>query len=332
MNQALTCRRTLVLAALAAAMPRISSAQGASGGSDSFPSRPVRWVVPTPPGSLPDVYSRQLAQKLGDEWRQSVVVENRPGAAEKIGMDSVVASPADGYTMMLGAFGMVTLPHMAKLAYDPLSEFTAVTKISEGPLLLVVSSTSPFNSLKDLVDYTKANPGKLSAASAGVGNILHLAMAMLGQAADFQFTHVPYSTSASQRVTDLMAGQVNTMFNPVGATLPFLKSGGMRVLAVTSQSRLAALPDVPTFRELGYPAVEVVGWLGVFVRSGTPPEIVQKMNGALVKALRMPDIRQPIVDAGGIVGGDTPQQFSAFVKSESAKWGKVIAAAGIRLE
>lgn len=223
------------------------------------------------------------------------------------------------------------MSHLTKMNYDPLKEFAAVTKISSGPLILLAFPGAPFNPVAELVAHALGNPRKLNVATGGVGNIQHLATALLSKAAGIEFTLVPYK-GGSQLMADLIGGEVQLSFNVASVALPLLKSGRIKALAVAAQNRLAVLPEVPTFNELGHPSVDVNGWMGIFVRAGTSDEIVAKMNKSVVRALNLPDIRQSIIETGAVVGGDSPAQFGAFVQSESAKWGKVIADAGIRLE
>ena len=331
MDPHMLTRRTVTAAALAAVLPGSARAQASTGTADAFPSRPVRLVVPTPPGTAPDIRGRQIAEKLSEEWGQNVFVDNRPGASEKLALDFVAQAAPDGHTMMVGGFGMVTVAHLTKLPYDPLKEFAAVSKLSAGPMILLAYPGVPFNSVDELVAYARANPRKLNVATGGVGNIQHLASALFSKAVGIALTHVPYKGGA-QLMTDLIAGEVQLSFNVASVALPHLKSGRIKALAVAAPSRLAVLPDVPTFTELGHPSVDVNGWMGIFVRTGTSAEIVAKMNKSLVRALNRADIRQAIVETGGVVGGDSPEQFGAFVQSESAKWGKVIEENGIRLE
>lgn len=333
MDHPVATRRSIVTAALSVLLPGSAGAQTANSSNEAFPTRPVRLVVPTPPGTAPDIRSRQLAQKLGEEWQQPVIVDNRPGASERLAMEAVLQAPSDGYTMMMGLHSMVTLSQLTKMAFDPLKEFVAVSKVSSGPFILFAYPGSPFSSVAELVAHARANPGKLNAANPGVGTLPHLAVALFSKTAGVEMLSVPYGGGGGAKMTaDLIAGQVQLLFNVASPVLPHLKSGRIRALAVASQSRLAILPEVPTFGELGYPAMDVTGWQGVFVRSGTPPEVITKMNKALVKALNLPDIRQAIEDTGGVVGGDSAEQFATFVRSEHTRWGKVISDAAIRLE
>jgi tripartite-type tricarboxylate transporter receptor subunit TctC len=330
-SMVMVTRRCVAVAALGAVLPTIGRAQTATVSGEAFPSRPVRLVVPTPPATALDIRGRQLAEKLSEEWQQNVFVDNRPGASEKLALDFVAQAPPDGHTMLLGGFGMVTVAHLIKLPYDPLKAFVAITKVSAGPLILLAYPGVPFNSIAELVAYARANPRKLNVATGGVGNIQHLASALFSKAVGVEFTHVPYK-GGSQLMTDLIAGEVQLSFNVASVALPLLKSGRIKALAVAAQNRLAVLREVPTFNELGHLSVDVNGWMGIFVRAGTSGEIVAKMNKSIVRALNLPDIRQSIIETGGVVGGDSPEQFAAFVQSESAKWGNVIAEAGIRLE
>lgn len=330
MSQTMLDRRSFGAATLCAMLPGMARTQAVAA---AFPSRAVRLVVPTPPGSAPDIRGRQLAQKLSDEWQQPVIVDNRPGASERLAMDAALQSPPDGYTLMLGLNAMTISPHLVKLPFDPLREFAAVTRVSSGPLILLTSPGAAIGSIAELVAYAGVNPGKLNAAHPGVGTLPHLAFALFGKTAGIDMLNVPYGGGGGAKMAaDLIAGQVQLAFNVASPVLTHLKSGRMRALAVASPSRLAILPEVPTFAELGFPAMNVMGWGGVFVRTGTPQELIDTLNKTLVKVLEHPDIRQSMLETGEVAGGDSPDQFRAFILSEHARWGKVIADAGIRLE
>jgi tripartite-type tricarboxylate transporter receptor subunit TctC len=332
MKRPVATRRAVLAAALGAALPGVPEAQVSNNASEVFPSRAVRLVLPSPPGTAPDIRGRHIAQKLSEEWQQAVVVDNRPGANGRVSWDFVLQAPPDGHTMLLGGFALATAPHLTKLPYDPLKEFAAVSKISAAPLILLAHPGSPFDSVSELVAHGRANPGNLNAASFGVGSITHLAIALLSKSVGLEFTHVPYNGGGTQMIADLIGGQVQLLFDLAVVALPHLKSGRIKALAVTSESRLAVLPSVPTFNELGYPAMGVAGWQGVFVRANTSPDIIARLNRTLVRVLNLPDIRQAIVDTGAVVGGDSPEEFAAFVRGEHAKWGRIIADAAIRLE
>jgi tripartite-type tricarboxylate transporter receptor subunit TctC len=311
--------------------PRLS-AQPQSAATLSYPIRPVRLVVPAPPGSAPDIRARQLAQKLAEAWAQPVIVDNRAGATGNIAMEHVARAAPDGYTLILtGTQNLTILPHLMRLAYDPARDFVAVTKVSAGPLILLAHPGVPFDSMAGLVAYARAHPGRLNAASLGIGALTHLAILLLNKSAGIDITHIPYK-GGTQTTADLIGGQVQLQFDFASVAGPHLKAGRLKALAIANDRRLALLPDLPTFAELGYPKMQLTGWQGIVVPVGTPADIVVALNRAFVRALNLADVRDAIVSSGGEVGGDSPEQFASFVRAEHARWGRLIVEAGIRLE
>jgi tripartite-type tricarboxylate transporter receptor subunit TctC len=327
--------RTTATTALALCAVLVASgvaAKDAAQNAPTFPSRAVRLIVPLPPGSNPDVRSRHIAQKLSEEWGQPVVVENRAGASGAIAIEHVVRSEPDGHTLLMAHLGMLALlPHLRRLSFDPLKDLVPVTQVSAGPPVLVLNPAVPAGSLQELIAYAKANPGKLSAASGGEGGPSHMALLLFNKATGLNITHVPYK-GGTQVTADLLSGQVQATFDFANIVGPHIKAGRMKPIAVTGETRLAVLPDVPTFQELGYPAVKMTSWQGITVAAGTPPEIVRTLNAALVKVLQSPEIRDGIVSTGAEVGGNSPDEFSAFIRAEHARWGTLIREAGIRLD
>ena len=300
--------------------------------SQSFPNKPVRFIIPLPPGTPPDIRSRQIAQKLTDEWRQPVVVENRPGASGSIAMELAARAAPDGHTIVMATtISLAIMPHLTKLPFDPLKDFVPVSKVTSGPFILVAHPGVPFNSVKELVAYARANPTKLNAASGGSGSGGHLAIILFSKAAAIQLTHIPYK-GGTQTTADLISGQVQLMFDIAVVVDPHIKAGRIKALAVASGKRLAVLPQIPTFEELGYAGLNITVWQGILVPAGTPPEIVDALNGAIVKVLNLPDVRESIINAGGEIGGDSPEVFASFIRAEHERWGKLIAEAGIRLD
>ncbi len=311
---------------------RQSVAQAATGAPLAFPSRPVRLVVPAPPGSAPDLRARQLAQKLSEPWPLGVVVDNRAGATGNIAMSFVAHAAPDGHTIVLANLNSLTLlPHLTTLPFNPLNDFVAITKVSAGPLVLLAHAGTPFNSVAELVRHAQAYPGTLNAASAGTGGLAHLAIIALNRTANTSITHVPYK-GGSQTTADLISGQIQLQFDFAFVAAPHLKTGRLKALAVAGEKRLAILPNVPTFAELGFPDLHLIGWQGIFAPAGTAPEIVDRLNRAIVNVLGLSDIRESIMEAGSEIGGDSPAQFAAYVKAEHARWGALIRAANIRLE
>jgi len=316
-----------VLAAAAPARAQVS--QAAAG----FPDRPVRLVVPFGAGSGPDVRARQIGQKLAADWGQPVVVENRPGAGGQLAMEQVAKAAPDGYTLvMAGQSAVAIAPHLAPLRYDPLKDFAPVTRTSQGTIILVVHSELPVRNVAELVDYARRNPGTLNAASWGSATITHLALELFTRATGVRITHVPYK-AAGQAVAELVAGQVQIAFEFYPAIAPQVKTGRLRAIAVSGRDRIPVLPDVPTFTEAGVREMEPVsGWQGVAVPTGTPREIVARLQAAVARVLALPDVRASYVDTGFVPVGDTPEAFAAFIRAEHARWGKLIVDAGVRAE
>ena len=322
-------RAACVLAALVVATPIFAQSSDATG----YPNQPVHLVVPFGAGSGPDVRARQLGQKLTEQWGQPVVVENRPGAGGQLAMGQVARAAPDGYTLvMAGQSPMAIAPHLVKLPYDPLRDFTAVTRTSRGPIILVVNPELPARTVAEFVDYANRNPGQLNAASWGAATITHLALERFMRTANVEIVHVPYK-SAGQAVTELMAGRVQLAFEFYPTIGGQLKAGRLRAIAVSGRERLPALPEVPTFTEAGMQDMETVsGWQGVAVPAGTPREVVDKLQAAVARALALPDVQKSYTDSGFETVGDTPEEFAEFIRAEYARWGKLIAAAGIRVQ
>jgi tripartite-type tricarboxylate transporter receptor subunit TctC len=260
-------------------------------------------------------------------------VENRPGAGGQLALEQVAHAAPDGYTLVMAGQSPVTIaPHLAKLRFDPLKDFTPVTRTGKGAIVLVVNAQIPVRTVAELVDYANRNPGKLNAASWGPATVTHLALELFMRTAGVKITHVPYK-AAGQAVAELVAGQVQLAFDFYPAIGPQVKTGRLRAIAVSGRERLPALPQVPTFLEAGVREMETVsGWQGVAVPAGTPREIVDRIQAAVARALALPDVRASYTETGFETGGDTPEEFAAFTNSEHARWGKLIADAGIRAE
>ena len=319
------------VAALVAAVPVAAQSTDAAAG---YPSRPVYIVVPFGAGSGPDIRARQLGQKLSEQWNQPVVVENRPGASGQIAMDHVARAAPDGYTLvMAGQSNLAIAPNLVKQTYDPLKAFAPVTRLSTGSIILVTSGDLPVQNVAELVEYAKRNPGKLNAASWGTATITHLALERFNQTAGVNITHVPYKGGPRQYINDLLTGRVQIAFEFYPAIGQQVKAGRLKALAVSGDERIRLLPDVPTFTEARMSEMaSVSGWQGVAVPAGTPPEIIAKLQPAIARVLAEPDVRKSYLDTGFDTVGDTPEAFTAFIRSEQARWGKLIAAAGIRVE
>ena len=298
--------------------------------AQSYPTKPVRVVVPFPPGGAPDLVARALSPKLNEELGQAVIVDNRAGAAGIIGMEIGAKAPPDGHTLVLGSAGPVAInPGLyRKLSYDVSRDFAPISKVTALPFLLVVHPSLPVKSVKDLLALANAKPGQLNYGSPGNGTTTHLATELLKSVTGMKITHIPYKGVAAA-ATDLMGGQVQILSGDLNTMLPHVKSGRMRGIAVTSARRSALLPDTPTVAESGVPGFEATGWTGVLAPAATPPAIVQRLSATVAKALATPDTRSRVGALGGEVASSTPEEFASYIRSETAKWGKLIKSLGI---
>ena len=313
------------LAALAAPFPAAFA--------QAYPSRPIRFIVPFAAGAgVLDIMARLVGQHLGQSLGQQVLIDNRPGAGGNVGAEVAAKAVPDGYTMLMGAVALVVSPYLyARLPFDPLTDLAPVTQVNSAPLMLVVHPSLPVNSVAELIAYAKARPGALNYGSGGVGATPFLATELFKSMAGIDVVHVPYKGGAPA-LADLVAGQLSFMIENVPGTLPFVKDGKLRALAITSRQRLALVPELPTMEEAGVPGYEMIGWNGIFVPKATPPEIVARLNAELVKVLRSTEVGEQLARLGAVPVGDTPEQFGAFVKAESARWGKIIKDLGIKPE
>ena len=325
----LPARRALLLAAALAAAGCPLSAM-----AQDYPTKPITLVVPYAAGGSSDTRARQLGEKLAVILGKAVVVDNKPGGNGNIGTDFIARATPDGHTIGIGNLAPLAVNKtlFPKLTYDPQRDLIPVALIEKGPLVLVVSGEkSPHKSLKELIAASKAAPGKLSYASAGSGGSFHLAGEMFNIVTGTDAVHIPYR-GGGPAANDLLGGTVDYMFEMVPAAMGYLKSSPprMRALAVAHDKRLASLPDVPTFAELGIKDMVISNWFGIVAPKGTPPAIVSKLNQAVNKALQEPDIVKRITDPGNVVGGGTPEDFAGLIASESQRWGQLIKARGIR--
>jgi tripartite-type tricarboxylate transporter receptor subunit TctC len=316
-------------AALAATGPIVTNEAHAQ----NYPTRPIRLICPFPPGGTTDVVARIVAQGLTEAWGQQVIVDNRPGAGALIGTEMAAKSPPDGYTVLLGSITTHAVnPALHKnLNFDVIKDFVPVTLVVSSPQLLAVHPAVAAKSVKELIALARAKPGSLNYASAGAGSSPHLTFELFKSAAGIDIRHVPYK-GTGPAITELVGGQVQAMITGVVALMPHVKSGKLRGLAVTSKSRVSALPELPTIMESGVPNFDVSSWFGVFLPAGTPKAVVTKMNGQIRKIVEMRDVQKRLVDLGADPETNTPEQFAAFVKSEKARWGKVVQDTGARVD
>jgi tripartite-type tricarboxylate transporter receptor subunit TctC len=289
-----------------------------------YPAKPIRIVVPFPAGGNADIFARAFAQKLGDAWKQTPIVDNRAGAAGIIGTQFVAKSPADGYTLLFGTTGThTTNPAVyAKLPYDPVKDFAPVSNFADSPFLLVVHPSVPANTLQGLIALARARPGQLDYASFGAGSSAHLAGEMLRTMAGINIVHVAYK-GGPPAVNDLVGGHVALMFNSMPAVLPLVKSARLRALAVAAAKRAPTLPELPTFGEAGLAGFEAGSWYGVLAPAGTPREVVTRLHGETVRMLGLPDVRQKLASEGAEAIGNTPEEFAAQIQRDIARWAKV---------
>jgi tripartite-type tricarboxylate transporter receptor subunit TctC len=316
--------RRLCLAAglaLAFAAPAFADAK--------YPAQPIKLVVPYPAGGATDALARTIGQKLSEAWGQPVLVENKVGASGTIGNGFVARAPADGYTVLVGITALIQQQSMMdKLTYDPLKDFAPVTQIARSPSMLAVPLDSPAKSLKEFIALAKANPGKMSIGSYGAGTSAHIQGALLNQQAGLDLVHVPYN-GAAPLVTALVGNQLPSAFVDSASARQQLKS--LRPLAVTGTERMPGLPDVPTFKELGYHSFDPYGWFGVFVPAATPAPIVQKLSAEVNRILKLPDVTARIEGLGLQVAGNKPEEFGKILRTDAAIYAKIIRDANIRL-
>ena len=322
-------RRRLLLASASASALLASEVARAQ----TYPNRPIRFVVPFAAGAgVLDIMARLVGSHLATALGQQVVIDNRPGAGGIVGAEVVAKAEPDGYTLLMGNTALVVSPYLyAKLPFNPRTDFVPVGMVNSAPLLLVVNPSVPVQSVQELIAYAKARPGQLNYGSGGVGTTPYLATELLKSMTRIQAVHVPYKGGAPA-LADLVAGQLTFMIENVPGTLPLVKSGKLRALAISSVHRSPLVPDLPTIAEAGVPGYEMVGWNGIFVAKGTSPEIVARLAGELAKVLGLAEVKQRMATLGAEPGNDTPQSFAAFTAAEQARWGKIIEERGIRPE
>jgi tripartite-type tricarboxylate transporter receptor subunit TctC len=322
-------RQTRIRSALLAVMAAAAVASSAL--ADTYPTRPVRMIVPFPPGGATDIMARLLSQKLHEKWAQPVVVDYKPGAGTVVGTDVVAKSPPDGYTL-----GIVITAHMINpsvrpdMPFDTVKDLSGVTTVSISHIVLVATKHLAANTLPELIDLARRNPGSLSYASPGAGTAMHLAGELLKVRAGIDMVHVPYR-GGSAAYPDVITGRVQLQFDPLYAMMQNIQGGQVKPIAITSPARAATAPDIPTFAET-LPGFSVVSITGVVVPSATPRDLVHKISADINAALQQPDLRQRMSEAGMEPSGNTPEQFDAFIRSEIEKWAPVVKAAGLKPE
>lgn len=300
--------------------------------AQSFPTKPIRLIVPFPAGGTTDIFARMMTQKLSENLKQQVLVDNRAGASGIIGTEIVVKSPPDGYTLLMTATHHAINPSLyKKLPYDTAKDLVALTLVATSPNVLVAHPSFPPNSIKELIALAKAKPGQLNFASTGIGGANHLSGELFKSMAGIDIVHIPYK-GAAPAMNDLLAGHVSLMFDTIGVELPYVKAGKLKALAVTTAKRTAIAPDIPTIAESGLPGYEAVSWFGMYGPAGMPKEIVTRLNMEVVNVLHSPDVQKRFIAYGAEAIGNSPEEFAAYLKSEMAKWAKVVKDCGVHLD
>jgi tripartite-type tricarboxylate transporter receptor subunit TctC len=313
------------------AAPLLIALAPASAALAAYPDKPVAMVVPFPPGGPTDLVARVIAKQLTEQMGQPVVVENKGGANASIGMQYVAAAKADGYTLLYNTSSIALNPNLYKnLAYNPAKDFAPISSTAVIPLVLLVHPSVPAGDVAGFADYARKQGGKLVYGSAGAGNVTHLGALLMLRALKAQATHAPYRGSAPA-MTDLVGGHVQFMTNTLNDSLPFVRSGQLKALAVSSKKRSEQLPNVPTFDEKTVPGFEMGAWQGIVVPAGTPADIIQKLNAEIRKALAAPAVQAQLREQGAQVLGSSPKEYADYIRGETGRWGEVIREAGVQL-
>ena len=316
----------VLLAVAFAGAPAWSEAQ-------TYPSKPIRIIVPYPPGGTSDILARSLGQKLSESWGQPVVVENKPGANGNVGAEIVAKAAPDGYTLMLADIGSLTISPSVypTLPFDPARDFAPISMVAYSPHILVVHPSVPASSVKELIALAKAKPGKLNFAISGIGGAPHLAGVDFALRTGVEWTYIPYK-GGSQAIADVAGGQADVTLNGMLATYPLVKGEKLKLLAVSSGKRMSSIPDVPTIAESGVAGFETGSWQGVVAPAGTPRDVVAKLNAEIVRLIATPEMRENLGKQGAEVRTNTPDEFAAFIRDEKAKWAKVVKDANVKVE
>lgn len=301
--------------------------------AQAWPSKPIRILVPFPPGGGTDVIARETSQRVAAATGWTFIIDNKPGAGGNLGVDAAAKSPADGYTLVLGQTSNLAInPSLyAKMPYDSQKDLVPIVLVANAPLVMVTSASSPYRTLADAVKAAKAKPGHVNFASPGNGTVAHLTSELFQKAAGIQTQHVPYK-GAAQALTDVISGQVELYMSSVPTLIGQIKQGKLRALAVTSANRVDDLPNVPTINESGYKGFDAVTWFGLLAPAGTPKDAVARVNAEFNKALKQPELAKRLSDEGADPAGGTPEQFAALIKEEIPRWGKVVKDSGAKID
>jgi tripartite-type tricarboxylate transporter receptor subunit TctC len=320
-------KRRLTLAVLATAT--LALAPFAAQAQAAFPSKALTIVVPFSAGGTTDILARVVGQYLARDLGQPVIIDNRAGAGGNIGAQMVARAAPDGYTLLMGTVGTHAINQSLykKLPFDPIKDFAPITRVALVPNLLVANPAQPFKTVKELIAYAKANPGKVSFASSGSGTSIHLSGEMFQQMAGVEMQHIPYKGSAPA-LTDLLGGQTAIMFDNMPSVIGHVRAGKLRPIAVTTPNRSPAVPDVPTIAESGVPGYSATSWFGLLAPAGTPAPVMAKLHASILKALADPEAKKKLAEQGAEPHGEKPEQFAEFIRSETAKWGRTVKVSG----
>ena len=320
-------RRTGIKTLAAAAL--LASGMGTAVAQDGYPNKPLTMVVPFSAGGTTDILARIVGQALGQDLGQTIIIENKPGAGGNIGAQQAARAKADGYTLFMGTVGTHAINQALykKLPYDPIKDFTPLSRVANVPNLLVVHPSRPYKTVKEMIEYGKKHPNDITFGSPGSGASPHVSGALFQSMTGVELTHVPYKGSAPA-ISDLLGNQIAVMFDNMPSAIQHVRSGKLIPIAVTTAKRSPELPNVPTIAEAGVPGYEATSWFGLWSVAGTPQPILDKLHASLTKVLKDPAVAKKIADQGGEVVIETPAQFDAFIKSEAAKWGKVVKESG----
>ena len=321
--------RTALTGALGLSL--IVAADGAFAQATNYPTRPIKLVVGFAPGGGSDFIARLVSTRLNEKLSQPVIVDNKPGAGGNLGAELAIKSPADGYTLFLAAASYTVNPALYKLPFDSVKDMTPIAQLARGPFIVAVNPKLEVKTLKDLVDYAKKNPGKLSYATSGAGSITHMVSEYFMETAGMDVVHIPYK-GTSPALTDTISGQTQIVFGTPASTIPFVKGGQLRAVAVTSTKRLAALPDVPTVIESGYPNFAVYNWHGIIGPKGIPKEIVAKLNKAINEVVAAQGMDTNLASDGLTAAPGSPEEFGALIESEAKRWGTLVKSKSIKLD
>jgi len=301
--------------------------------AQAYPAKPIRVVVPFPPGGGTDIVAREVTQHVTTNTRWTFVIDNKPGAGGNLGVDQAAKSPADGYTIVLGQTSNIAInPTLySKLPYDPQKDLAPIVLIANAPLVMVTGTNSPLKTLSDAVNAAKAKPGQVNFASPGNGTVAHLTEELFQKAAGIKTQHVPYK-GANQALTDVISGNVELYMSSVPTLLGHIKQGKLRALAVTSAKRVDDLPNVPTINESGYKGFDAGTWFGLLAPAATPKDVIAKLNAEFNKALKLPELSKRLADEGADTAGGTPEEFAALIKNDIPRWGKIVKESGAKVD